>query len=284
MQRSDNLNLYLPGNGDSQDITQISWNFDKLDDEVLTKSAQTLTASQQEQIVTNLGLGGAATAAVANNLTTSAAGSVLDARQADDLAENIRLASTDDTWAEVWAKINGLRRNYTATLYCHSTAVSILTGGAVTSGTWYGTLTKSGSDSFEVFMKSTSNQVRAGRITGASSSSSGTWSDVRLATHDGAMMVNGLGNVNNNTKTITNTGTATVRCLLIGSSSASAREFLFMAVIAPSGSNYATQIYKGSNITISASSSGISVSTSASYATAVYAVAFSGNVYDLDMS
>ena len=55
----------------------------KLERDVLTISSQTLTSAQQAQVQTNLGV------SVANNLTTTAAGSVLDARQGKVIADQI---------------------------------------------------------------------------------------------------------------------------------------------------------------------------------------------------
>lgn len=53
----------------------------KLERDVLTISQQTLDSTQKAQVRSNIGLTSAATSSVANNLTTTAAGSVLDARQ-----------------------------------------------------------------------------------------------------------------------------------------------------------------------------------------------------------
>lgn len=63
---------------------------DKLRMDVLTISAQTLSASQKAQVQSNIGLGAAATKAVANNLTTASAGaSVLDAYQGKVLKDGL---------------------------------------------------------------------------------------------------------------------------------------------------------------------------------------------------
>lgn len=167
MQRSTNLNMYLPGNGDPQDITQISWNFDTLDGEVLTKSAQTLTSSQKTQIRTNLGLGGSATASVANNLTTTASGSVLDARVGPLLAQSIYLSNDDDTWSEIWTKLNALSSGKPAVIYMTSTAMDVLSDGAITSGSWHGTIARTSSSAFSLMLKSNGNTIRACSISGA---------------------------------------------------------------------------------------------------------------------
>lgn len=65
----------------------------KLERDVLTISQQTLNSTQKAQVQTNLGLGTAATKSVANNVTTTTEGSVLDARQ----GYNITHYATGDT-------------------------------------------------------------------------------------------------------------------------------------------------------------------------------------------
>ena len=67
----------------------------KLERDVLTISQQTLTTAQKSQVRANIGLGGAATQGVANNLTTKASGSVLDARQGKVLNEKIQFKYKD---------------------------------------------------------------------------------------------------------------------------------------------------------------------------------------------
>lgn len=175
MQRSTNLNLYLPENGDTQDITQISWNFDTLDGAVLTKSSQTLTSTQKSNVRTNLGLGTAATKDSVNNLTTTASGSVLDARVGPLLAQSIFLESTDDTWAEIWDKISALTAGKPATIYVNNSAIGTLTGSAFTSGSWSGTITRTSSGTFDLLLKSNGNTIVGGHIVNATSSSSGTF-------------------------------------------------------------------------------------------------------------
>lgn len=75
---------------------------------------------------------------------------------------------------------------------------------------------------------------------------------------------------------------STVRGLLIGASSSQAREFLYIVTFQSGGNNnYATEIMKGSSITISASTSGITVTTSASSPTGVFFICFAGDADDL---
>ena len=62
---------------------------DKLKRDVLTMSEQTLTSGQKTQVRQNLGLGAASTQGVANNVTTSTEGNVLDARQGKALQDQI---------------------------------------------------------------------------------------------------------------------------------------------------------------------------------------------------
>ena len=63
----------------------------KLERDTLTMSQQTLTSQQKAQVRQNIGLGDAATKGVANNLTTNASGSVLDARQGKALNDRLVL-------------------------------------------------------------------------------------------------------------------------------------------------------------------------------------------------
>lgn len=75
----------------------------KLRRDVLTISQQTLTAAQKTQVQSNLGM------TVANNLTTTAAGSVLDARQGKILKDN-RIKYSDTTISlggVTWAETGG---------------------------------------------------------------------------------------------------------------------------------------------------------------------------------
>lgn len=96
--------------------------------------------------------------------------------------------------------------------------------------------------------------------------------------------VKSFGSINNtsvNSMTIQNAGT-TVRGLLIGSSSDSTRTFVCVVAIAKNTqTSYKTEIFKGSSITITSSTSGITISTSANYGTAVYLLAVAGDVNDL---
>ena len=180
MQRSTNLNMYLPENSDTQDITQISWNFDTLDGAVLTKSSQTLTSTQKSNVRTNLGLGTAATKDSVNNLTTTASGSVLDARVGPLLARTIYLTSSDDTWSEIWDKISVLSGGDVATIYATQNAIGVLTNGAITAGAYSGIIARLSSSEFSLMLKSTGNLLRLVRIQSASSSQAGTCTYVTM--------------------------------------------------------------------------------------------------------
>ena len=56
MNRSTNMNFYLPTNADPMRIADLVYNFETIDSDVLTKNAQTLTAAQKTQIKSNLGI------------------------------------------------------------------------------------------------------------------------------------------------------------------------------------------------------------------------------------
>jgi len=76
-------------------IETLETDLDTLEANALVKTAQTLTSAEQTQVRTNLGLGTASTRAVANNLTTTASGSVLDARQGKALKDSIDSVSDE---------------------------------------------------------------------------------------------------------------------------------------------------------------------------------------------
>ena len=55
MNRSANFNFYLPGNADPMRISDITYNFEQIDENVLSVFEQTLTSAQQEQVLENIG-------------------------------------------------------------------------------------------------------------------------------------------------------------------------------------------------------------------------------------
>jgi hypothetical protein len=87
--QTTNLHLVKQAGSETQDVDILNGNLDLIDANVLMAVAQTLTAAQKAQAMSNLGLGASAEKAVANNLTTTAAGSVLDARQGKTLQDHI---------------------------------------------------------------------------------------------------------------------------------------------------------------------------------------------------
>ena len=86
---------------------------DKLRMDVLTISAQTLTAAEQAQVQENIGIN------VANNLTTTDAGYVLDARQGKTLKDAI--VPDAYTVTAYTADLNNLK---TGTVYCSSSSAN----------------------------------------------------------------------------------------------------------------------------------------------------------------
>lgn len=86
MNRSEKFNFYLPQNIDPIDVSNFDYNFEIIDENLITEE-QELTSTQKANARANLDLGDAALQTVANNLTTSSAGSVLDARQGKALGD-----------------------------------------------------------------------------------------------------------------------------------------------------------------------------------------------------
>jgi hypothetical protein len=82
MNRSTKFNFFLPQNTDPIEVSDFNSNFETIDANLLTK-AQSLTEAQKAAVRANVDLN------VANNLTTTAAGSVLDARQGNELNNKI---------------------------------------------------------------------------------------------------------------------------------------------------------------------------------------------------
>lgn len=94
MNRSTKYQFYLPQNTDPISVNDFNYNFGIIDANLLTKE-QTLTNAEKQAARGNIGLGDAATKSVANNLNTTASGSVLDARQGKALDDKISKRSFD---------------------------------------------------------------------------------------------------------------------------------------------------------------------------------------------
>ena len=86
MNRSEKFNFYLPQNIDPIDVSNFDYNFEIIDENLITEE-QELTSTQKANARANLDLGDAALKTVANNLTTTSEGSVLDARQGKALGD-----------------------------------------------------------------------------------------------------------------------------------------------------------------------------------------------------
>lgn len=97
----------------------------KLERDVLTISSQTLTAEQKSQVQTNIGI------SVKNNLTTTAAGSILDARQGKALKDLIDVKAEIVTLASVSA--NG---NKTYTLSNTARILLVALGASTSKNAW----------------------------------------------------------------------------------------------------------------------------------------------------
>ena len=87
MNRSSKFNFFLPQNTDPIEVSDFNSNFETIDANLLTK-AQSLTEAQKAAVRANADLN------VANNLTTTAAGSVLDARQGKILGDKLAFPNT----------------------------------------------------------------------------------------------------------------------------------------------------------------------------------------------
>jgi hypothetical protein len=127
----------------------------KLERDVLTISQQTLTAAQRSQVRANIGLGGAATQGVANNLTTTSAGYVLDARQGNVLNSNLKTISTYETLGSfgTQSELDTLLTSVSDGMTANTTRVgrisSTATFGFFESGSSYFlSLSKGGSDAY----------------------------------------------------------------------------------------------------------------------------------------
>lgn len=82
MNRSSKFNFFLPQNTDPIEVSDFNSNFETIDANLLTK-AQNLSSEQKAAVRANVDLN------VANNLTTTEAGSVLDARQGKAINDKI---------------------------------------------------------------------------------------------------------------------------------------------------------------------------------------------------
>lgn len=85
MNRSSKFNFFLPQNTDPIEVNDFNSNFETIDANLLTK-AQSLTEAQKEAVRANVDLN------VANNLNTTAEGSVLDARQGKVIGDKLDAA------------------------------------------------------------------------------------------------------------------------------------------------------------------------------------------------
>ena len=86
MNRSNKFNFYLPQNSDPISVSDFNYNFQLIDDNLITAS-QSWTNTQKSTARTNIGLGDAATKSVVNNLDQTASGAVLDARQGKAISD-----------------------------------------------------------------------------------------------------------------------------------------------------------------------------------------------------
>lgn len=89
---------------------------------------------------------------------------------------SIALLDTDDTWAKIWAKLDTLGVNESASFFCYYSTATIFTDG-ISSNTLIGTIARYGADTFmgHVRIGSSGNSVGSFYLTGASASSAGTF-------------------------------------------------------------------------------------------------------------
>lgn len=88
----------------------------------------------------------------------------------------IILFDTDDTWAKVWAKLDGLQTNYPASFFCNYQAAAVLSDGLI-DNTLVGTIVRYSTDTFlgQIRIGGSGNSIGSFYLTGASASSAGTF-------------------------------------------------------------------------------------------------------------
>ena len=86
------------------------------------------------------------------------------------------LFDTDDTWAKVWAKLDGLQTNYPASFFCNYQAAAVLSDGLI-NNTLVGTIVRYSTDTFlcQIRIGGSGNSIGSFYLTGASASSAGTF-------------------------------------------------------------------------------------------------------------
>lgn len=206
---------------------------------------------------------------VANNLTTTTEGKVLDARQAQNLAWSIYIDNNDNTWAKIWNKVSVIPLAKPATIYITSSAMSVFTGGVITSGAWHGTISRTSSSAFSLMLKSSGNIIRACAISGASSSSSGTFTFKTKADD----IVKSL-SCANGTNTFTIEAGSHIRIDLITTNTAR------MGTIIVCGNSNGTSVYYkadvGSDVTVSSSGANLIITTN--NVIAMYCTVYKGDI------
>lgn len=98
------------------------------------------------------------------------------------IGSHITLNADDTTWAAVWGKLNILANGECATIYINSSAMGLISSNARSGEILYGTVMRSSGDTFHFGLATVSGKNVNAKITGASASTAGTYSEVVNAT------------------------------------------------------------------------------------------------------
>lgn len=161
----------------------------------------------------------------------------------------IYLTSSDTTWAKVWEKINVLSTGETGTIYVANAAVSILTSGTWTSGTPGGIIQRTSSSAFNFLFTTTGDAVLSCRLSGASSSSSGTWDYIHYRDEiDALKELNSTIYHSSSTSHIYSVPTGGSRNFVIFSGAGTTYVWIGFVYCNTSGSVSTIELYKGSRV------------------------------------
>lgn len=109
-------------------------------------------------------------------------------------AKDISLTSSDNTWAEVWEKINVLSNGETAPIYIHGTAMSTLSSGVRSGKMCTGTVSRLGTNRFSFLLGDEDKNEFSADLSSATSSSSGTYTEKTVFMADIAQSISDMNN------------------------------------------------------------------------------------------
>lgn len=87
-------------------------------------------------------------------------------------AATVYLTSSDTTWVQVYNKIKDLPLAKPATIYVNQNAISALTKGAYSTGTWVGLISRASSTTYYLMLKSSGQLILSGNLTNAAAEDS----------------------------------------------------------------------------------------------------------------